>query len=223
MTSKKPSRLPKARRSSPETVKSGRGAATGSTAKARAKPRSRLDVAVRREQLLTVGRELFLERPYDQVSMDDVAAGAHVSKALVFHYFASKRDLYVEVVRGAAVELLTATEVSDPDPMTQLRVGLRRYLDYVEANARGYVALLTGGVGVDPEVLAVVEGVRQVLASRISERLPKGSASKLVVRGFIGFVEAASLEWIAHGRGGADELVSLFERVLAATLSAPRG
>lgn len=187
--------------------------------------RARLETAERREQLLAAGKTLFLARPYDQVSMDDVAAEAAVSKALIFHYFSSKRELYVEIVRRAASELLLATEIDDSlDPLTRLRVGLARYLDYVEANAQGFVALLSGGVGVDPEVYAVVAGVRQTLADRLlagvpAELLADERRARLVVRGFIGFVEAASVEWLERDKPiSQSELVARCMNVLLAGL-----
>ena len=81
------------------------------------KRRERLDTAARREQLIAVGRELFQQRPYDQVSMDDVAAGAGVSKGLIFHYFDSKRDLYVEIIGRGATDLMQASAVPDATAM----------------------------------------------------------------------------------------------------------
>ena len=39
--------------------------------------------------------EQFLDRDYEDVSVDDVAAKAGVSHGLVFQYFGSKKDLYI--------------------------------------------------------------------------------------------------------------------------------
>ena len=112
------------------------------------KRRERLDTAARREQLIAVGRELFQQRPYDQVSMDDVAAAAGVSKGLIFHYFDSKRDLYVEIIGRGANDLMQASMVSENlPPMERLVAGLHRYLEYAERAGKGYTSLLTGGVG----------------------------------------------------------------------------
>jgi TetR/AcrR family transcriptional regulator len=44
---------------------------------------------------------LFSERGYDGVSMNEIAAGAGVSKANVFHHFSTKNALYLEVVGQA--------------------------------------------------------------------------------------------------------------------------
>jgi AcrR family transcriptional regulator len=61
------------------------------------KERSRLEPQQRREQLLDAGAALFAEKPYEDVFMDDIAARAGVSRASLYHYFPSKRDLYTGV------------------------------------------------------------------------------------------------------------------------------
>ena len=64
--------------------------------------RARLSTDARREQLVAFGVEMFSERPFDDVSIDDIAAAAGISKGLLYHYFPSKRDFYVETVRAAS-------------------------------------------------------------------------------------------------------------------------
>lgn len=180
-----------------------------------------MTIEERREQLLRVGRGLFLERPYDQVSMDDVAQRAGVSKALIFHYFTTKRDLYLELVRRAAKELVEATFVGeDRPPLERLTTGLERYLDFVEQNERAYVALLTSGVGADPEVLGVVESVRKTFADRILASIPPSETSHadIAVRGYVGFVEHASIAWAQNKKMPKAELIELSIKALIAVL-----
>ena len=101
--------------------------------------RSRLSTDVRREQLVALGIEIFSDRPFDEVSIDDIAAAAGISKGLLYHYFPSKRDFYVAVIRSAADEMQALTE-PDPAlaPRERLAAALERYLEYVETHARGY-------------------------------------------------------------------------------------
>ena len=77
--------------------------------------RSRLAVDERRAQLLELGLRLFGTRPYDEVSIDDIAADAGVSKGLLYHYFGSKRAFYVATVQHAAAVLLEALTSVDQD------------------------------------------------------------------------------------------------------------
>ena len=53
----------------------------------RSRPRARLSVDERRSQLLDLGRRLFNARPYDAISIDEIAAAAGISKGLLYHYF----------------------------------------------------------------------------------------------------------------------------------------
>jgi AcrR family transcriptional regulator len=159
------------------------------------------------------------------VSIDGIAAAAGISKGLLYHYFPSKRDFYVAVVRHAAQEMEDAT-LADPalGAEQRLAVGLDQYLDYVEQHARGFAAVLGAGIGSDPEVTAVVERVRGVMTDRILTALPasvdpggeRTAAVRIAVRGWVGFAEAASLEWL--DRGGVDR--AALRDLLIATLVA---
>lgn len=51
-------------------------------------------------QVLKAARELFAEHGVDAVSMQDVATRAGVSKANIFHHYASKEALYLAVMRA---------------------------------------------------------------------------------------------------------------------------
>ena len=116
-------------------------------------PRARLDVEERRRQLVALGIELFSQRPYDEVSIEELAQEAGISKGLLYHYFPTKRHFYIETVREAARQLLEKTATAgDMDPLDRLRRGLDAYIDYVAKHGKPYEALLRSGVGADAEV-----------------------------------------------------------------------
>jgi AcrR family transcriptional regulator len=71
-----------------------------------APPRRRLSAEERRESILAAANEVFGERGYEHVRIDDVAAAAGISKALIYEHFASKQELYIELLNRAAQELL---------------------------------------------------------------------------------------------------------------------
>jgi AcrR family transcriptional regulator len=189
-------------------------------------PRARLDVDERRAQLLALGLAMFSERSYDEVSIDDLARAAGVSKGLLYHYFPTKRDLYVAALEEAARRLVDAiTTDQSGTPEEQLRRGLSTYLDFVERHGQAYVALMRGGIGSDPEVAAILETTRQTFGERVLEQVPhelKLPLVQIAVRGWIGFVEATSIDWAAHRTAPRDELVELLAGVIfdAATRAA---
>jgi len=62
-----------------------------------------------RERLLAAALELFVERGYEETSMDDIAAQCDVARGTVFNYFARKEDLlmaWVETRRMVARQVL---------------------------------------------------------------------------------------------------------------------
>jgi len=186
--------------------------------------RARLSTDARREQLVALGLEIFSERPFDDVSIDDIAAAAGISKGLLYHYFPSKRDFYIAVVRHSADEMQAITE-TDPElkSLEALAAGLDRYLEYVATHARGFATVLRAGIGSDPEVAAIVEGVRAAMARRILEDLANGDpapAIRIAVRGWVGFAEAASLEWLERGALSREELRELLIRTLTGAVAA---
>lgn len=173
--------------------------------------RARLQVDERRAQLLELGLRLFAERSYDEVSIDDIARAAGISKGLLYHYFPTKRDLYLAGLRATAADLIertTAAASPELPPLDRMRAGLDAYLDHVSRQARPFVALMRGGIGSDPEVVGVIEGVRATYVERFldnAEGTPLAGLAlanrpllRIAVRGWIGFVEAASLEWLSR-------------------------
>lgn len=203
----------------------------------RPRRRIRLDNDERRAQLLELAKRAFSDRAYDEVSIDDLARSADISKGLLYHYFPTKRDLYAAGLREIADELVLAvTRVpEDQAPIDRVRISVDAYLDYITRHSRAFVALMRGGIGSDPEVAAIVESVRTRLFDRFLSGSPLASLLsddarlQTAVRGWIGFVEAASIDWCAHPRLSRTELrelmtAALFEilRVAAPAALGPR-
>src|SRR5215470_6561135 len=130
-------------------------------------PRRRLDPDARRNELLDVGARLFAEYPYDEVRMDDVAERAAVSRALLYRYFSSKRDLFAAIYQRAADELLAETEVAPAVPLTELvSAGLDAHIDYFVANRRTVLAANRTLAG-DPTIQAIIDEELAVLRRRM--------------------------------------------------------
>jgi AcrR family transcriptional regulator len=168
----------------------------------------------RRQQLIEVGMELFYNRSYEEVSIDDVAEVADVSKGLLYYYYPTKHDFYVAVVQYAAEQLLQETEPDmQLDPAERLRKSLNAYFSYVERHARAYVALLHGGVGVDTQVASIIDSVRQTYAQRILQSMMQETELSpiqlIAVKGWIGFVEATSVAWLQQRDITQEELCDL--------------
>lgn len=179
----------------------------------------------RRAQLLRVGAEAFGAQAFEDVWIERVAERAGVSRALLYHYFPSKREFFAAVVRHHADELLRATEPDpDLDPAHRLRASLEAYLRHVQAHPDGYRALYRGATGADATVRELTERNMERQARRILDDLPPalaGPASELAVRGWLGFLVASCLAWLDAPVIDADALVDLWGRALGGALLAP--
>lgn len=189
-----------------------------------AERRNRKSVEERRAELLSLGLEMFKGSAYGDISIDAIAEAAGISKGLLYHYFPSKRAYYVAAIRHAADELLAYTTAAAPEsasPLEQLRPRLHAYLEYVERHAVNYIFLLRGGLSDDEDVQAILEEVREAFRQQFREVL--GSVAdeprfRIVVRGLVGFVEFASLEWLERKKVTAAELVDTLARILEAAV-----
>lgn len=109
--------------------------------------RRRLSPGDRRSELLILGAEVFGQRPYDEVRIDEIAERAGVSRALMYHYFPDKRAFFAAVVRAEGERLFDATDVpADPGQSLfgQIRAGVLAYLRYDEEHPHGAWAAYMG-------------------------------------------------------------------------------
>ena len=171
-------------------------------------------MAERRDELISAALELFSHRSPEDVSIDDVAAAAGASRALVYHYFGGKQELYLAALRGAAEQLGELLEPpTDGKPLERLRLSLRRYFDFVEDHAAGFVALMRGGLANNSgEVGEIIERIRALLLDRILQAFgleEPGPVLRITLRSWMAAVETAGLDWLEHRDLSRDELERL--------------
>ena len=139
-----------------------------------AESRRRLSPDDRRNELLALGAEVFGQRPYDEVRIDEIAERAGVSRALMYHYFPDKRAFFAAVVRAEGERLFEATN-TPPQPglslLEQLRAGVLAYLEYDEAHPHGAWAAYMGMGRSDPVLRGIDDVDNDRQANRIIDRL----------------------------------------------------
>ncbi|EPD55297.1 TetR/AcrR family transcriptional regulator [Streptomyces sp. HGB0020] len=188
----------------------------------------RLSVEERRSQLLDSALGLFAHRAPEDVSLDDVAEAAGVSRPLVYRYFpGGKQQLYEAALRSAAEELEQCFDEPRVGPLLpRLARALDRYLAFVDQHDAGFSALLQGGSVVETSrTTAIVDGVRRAAAEHILSHLGvtgPGLRLRMTVRMWITAVEAASLIWLDEDKQPPldelrDWLVDQFVAVLSVT------
>ncbi|MFF5367717.1 TetR/AcrR family transcriptional regulator [Streptomyces hawaiiensis] len=173
--------------------------------------RRRLGVEERRQQLIGVALELFSRRSPDEVSIDEIATAAGISRPLVYHYFPGKLSLYEAALQRASDDLAARFVEPHEGPLGArlLRV-MHRYFDFVDEHGPGFSALMRGGPAVGSSTTnALVDSVRQAAYVQILSHLGVADPParlELVVRSWISLAESTALIWLDGRRIPREEL-----------------
>ncbi len=163
--------------------------------------RRRMGVEERREQLIGVALDLFSRRSPDDVSIDEIASAAGISRPLVYHYFPGKLSLYEAALQRASDDLAARFVEPRQGPLGArlLRV-MRRYFDFVDEHGPGFSALMRGGPAVGSSTTnALINAVRQAAYDQILGHLDvqdPPARLELVVRSWISLAESTALIWL---------------------------
>jgi len=113
--------------------------------------------------MLDAANDLIAERGYEEVTVEDIARSAGVTRGLVHHYFGGRAEVYF-----ALLERLNAVredEFRAPEGRSaRARVAdsISRWLDWTEANRTIYLGTIAPGEDLsDPEVRRVVADHRR--------------------------------------------------------------
>jgi len=188
--------------------------------------RTYLEAEERRAQILRVAAQLFSERNYDAVSTADIAKAAGVARGLVNHYFRTKRELYVAVVRSMLEvpdDLFPAgADADESERNAVLADAVDRWLRTVKANRGTWLACIGAqGFGRDPELEQVLENARRQIIDQLialawgppQEATPEVRA---LMRGYEGFVQAITADWLQNGRPARRDVQQLLVEGLIA-------
>jgi AcrR family transcriptional regulator len=184
--------------------------------------RVRLQTDERRTQLIELGTRVFSSRPYDEIAMDEVAELAHVSKGLLYHYFRSKREFFVETIRAASMHLrrLTEPDITLP-PGARLRAAIDAHLDYVREHGSIYASIYRSGTSIAPEVQDILDEHRDIVMQWLLLNLGVAKPKPLLrsaLRAWIATVEGVSLDWLDHPELEQSELRELLVATYGALL-----
>src|SRR6201995_1364861 len=109
--------------------------------------RRRVSPDDRRSELLALGAEVFGQRPYDEVRIDEIAERAGVSRALMYHYFPDKRAFFAAVVKDEADRLDESTNKDQATGLTmyqEVRLGVMADSAWHEQNPEAAWAAYIG-------------------------------------------------------------------------------
>ena len=155
-----------------------------------------MDPAERRELILSAARRAFASRPYEEVSLAEVAQEAQASEALVHKYFAGKAGLYAQVLRHAADELAERTR------RDRVRTSVLTYLDFIAERSPGWVTYqVLAGHDPGDEAARVRREAREAAVTALAQVVggSRGHRDDFALWGYLGFLDDACLRWVHAG------------------------
>lgn len=188
------------------------------------KPTARAQQAAEtRERIVAAAVKIFSETTYDEVAVSDIAKAAGVAHGLLFHYFGSKRGIYLEAMKGAA-EQLDAAFAFRPDlsPLEQLRHAMASHLRYLAANSGLAQRLILGGRGADPLAWEVFEAARWRAVEATAELFGVDAsrpAVRMAGRAAVSAMDEAAIFWLHNDQPfSIDEMVDWMMAMAAAVM-----
>lgn len=184
--------------------------------------RTRLDPGARREQIVAAAEAVFSGRDPADVTFEQVAEAAGVSRALLYNYFGDKGGLvaavYLRCYQRLDDELARA--VNDIAPgAARLRAIIRAYLVFASDNADAYMLISMAEANFHP----LVRGARRQRLDRMTASWEDADDARLLARGILGFLESATLDWLESPDTDADRAEDVLFALLWSGLSGLRG
>ena len=181
----------------------------------------RFDRSPQRRVHALLGRALGASHRAVRVGSDTIrrAATVHPICDVQIEYSVLSRGIENDII-GTCRELREATR---PDPCLpagrRMRAALDAQLDWIDVHALAYRAVMQGGISSDGEVHAIVERSRAEVVERPAQGFGLAhltTQQRIICRGWVGFLEASSLEWLNTRCITKHELAELLETSLNA-------
>ena len=178
----------------------------------------RLDPATRRALLVDAAAAVFRGRDPRDVSFEEVAEAAGVSRSLVYAYFGDRGGLiaavYLHNLEALDRELGRALDDQLPDE-ERLRRIVRRYLVFARDNEASWNVMAATGSLQHP----AVQAARHERIERIAEAWGATPTARLIARGVVGLLEAGAQDWLDYRDSGLDRATDVLFSVLWEGLS----
>jgi AcrR family transcriptional regulator len=189
----------------------------------------------RRRQLLDAARRQFADRGYHATSVAGICETAGVGKGVVYWYFDSKEQLFLEVLAEAQAALCDAQEAAaahEADPLRRIEVGIRGTFAWLEDHRE--VLAVFQVAATDARFVDALRAGEAAMADLLTDHLKEAIVAGCIPDGdprVLAYAVVGAIEALAHtflGRPGAwdqgiaDTTVAFCLGGLAATRT-PRG
>ncbi|WP_418005223.1 TetR/AcrR family transcriptional regulator [Mycobacterium sp. PDNC021] len=176
--------------------------------------RSRLTPDQRRDQILDLGMAAFSVTPFEQVSMEDIATQAGISRALIYHYFPSKKELFAALWARAHEQLSDGSHFTPTRTVReQVRAALVTYYAFYERNLTLVMIANRSAIAADPVVRDPITMELNDLRDRIANALDLAESGRdmvtVALSGWLALVREVALEWLGLQRISRESAVDL--------------
>jgi len=130
----------------------------------------RLSAGERRAVIIEAASRTFAERGYVGASMERIAAAAGVSAPLIYEHFASKKELYIELLdlNGRALVAATTQEDGFESVEDLLRANVLAFFEFVRDHRSAWRMLFLDPAP-DPEIAAAQHALQAAATKRLAE------------------------------------------------------
>jgi AcrR family transcriptional regulator len=158
--------------------------------------------AERRQQILSVARDVFARRGYHAAKIDEIVASAGVARGTFYLYFQDKRAIFEEIVDRMIARLGMAIVRVDPHDggrtvADQVRENIRRIFRVLLEDRATTKILLSDALGVDPAFDRKLLSFYDEMSKLLEESLRDGQALGIVREGdvrLIGWLTIGALK-----------------------------
>ena len=172
------------------------------------RPRTRLNPEIRREQIVDAAERVFVGRDPAEVTFEEIAEAAGVSRGLVYNYFGDKQGLVAAVyVRGMdrldrrLAEAVEGVEHGEE----RIRRVVREYVAFARDSARGFSSMVGSNTALShPDA----KEARRRRVERLAERWFSGDAAAVLAAGVVGLLEGVALGWLEDDGVPVDEVAA---------------
>jgi AcrR family transcriptional regulator len=175
-----------------------------------------MSAAQRREQLITIGRQLFAERGFDATSIEEVASRAKVSKPVVYEHFGGKEGLYAVVVDREMSDLLNrlTDALTAGHPRRLVERAALALLTYIEEQTDGFRILsrdspVASSSGTFSSLLNdIASQVEHIMAREFASRGMDAGLAPMYAQMLVGMVALTGTWWLEEREPPREEVAA---------------
>ena len=175
-----------------------------------------MSAAERRAQLIEVGREVFAEKGYESVAVEEIATAAGVSKPVVYEHFGGKEGLYAVVIDREMERVVQTVSdaIGEGTPRERFEQAIVAFLTYIQSEPEGFAVLchdaptaISGGK-LGSLLSTVATRVEDVFTQAFAAAGYDRKAAPIYAQALIGMVVYVGRWWVDHPKLSAEEVAT---------------